>query len=151
MENKEKYTQTRLKLIFWVNLSIAVIALLAILLIVGPNFGTNIAPGVLFEQYSIIITLACIPLSLKLFHSQYQKIKDKEQDEFLRKYINAYILRMAILDAAIAINIAGLYIYESHNAVYMAIITIFALFFCFPNKKILENRKEDNNKNINNE
>jgi hypothetical protein len=66
-----------------------------------------------------------------------------EDNLFLDKYFIVYITRLFILDAVAVLNLVGLYLFNSRNAMYMTIVIIFALFFCYPSWKILtENNKE---------
>lgn len=148
MKNKERRLYRSLILLFWVNM-VLLLGVFSFLLLSKDLVGSSIVPNVVFEQYSIIISLACIPISLKLFHSQYKKIAVLEQNKFLDKYFIVYILRLFILDAAAILNLAGLYLFDSKNAMYMTIIIIFALFFCYPNRKSLsENREEASDNDI---
>ncbi|MDU1890695.1 MAG: hypothetical protein E6767_08395 [Dysgonomonas sp.] len=142
MEAQVKKLQHKLILLFWINIAVSILALLIILYMKGPGFGENLMQNVSFEQYAIILSLAGIPIALKLFQSKYQKIKNLECLLFLKKYFEIYLIRLGILDIIILINLSGLYLFESQNAVYMTIITIFALFFCYPNKKNILNENK---------
>lgn len=151
MKDKVQQLRTFLTALFWFNLFVLTTALLLVLYSKGPDFGANVVgSSVTFERYSIIATLAAIPLALKIFHSQYEKIKGSDVNVFSKKYLQAYLLRIAILDVAIVINIIGFYRFEAINFVYMTIITLFATFFCYPNRSAF-NYKSDINENINNE
>jgi len=139
----EKYNKLYKKLlvIFWANAILAVAALL--LLLYNNGFEFSHGENVLFEQYSIIFTIIVIPGALKLFHYQYKKAEHLEDNIFLKKYFRSYLLRLAILDAGIILNLAGIYSFNSQNALYMSFITIFALVFCYPGKKIIETRQDN--------
>jgi hypothetical protein len=151
MENKRKRLFRFLLLIFWSNIVLLVVVLAGLLFSKDFAFGNSAHANVVFEQYSIIISLACIPVSLKLFHSRYQKILPLEENKFLDKYPVAYITRLFILDAVAILNLAGLYLFDSRNAMYMTIIIIFALFFCYPGRKALEENRKDLSQNDINE
>lgn len=154
MNDTFRRLNTRLLIFFWCNLLFFVSALLFILYVKGPDVGVENPDGVVFERYAIIITLACIPLALKFYHSQYKKIQqnDEEPQPFLKKYVRIYVLRTLILDLAIIANIAGIYVFGAKNFIFMTIITLFALLFCFPNKSYLEPKADtDIEENINNE
>jgi nicotinamide riboside transporter PnuC len=109
----------------------------------GPDFASFPATNIAFERYAIIITLAVIPISLKLFHSYHQKIKSLNQDVFIKKYTTAYYLRLFIFDIVAILNLTGFQLYNSHNTMYLTIMIIFALFFCYPNKQALQNKSEN--------
>lgn len=145
MKNKQQQVYKSLMVIFWLNVILLLAVLSVLLFIKGIALSNSMSSNVVFEQYSIIVSLACIPISLKLFHSQYQKILPLEEDKFLEKYFTAYITRLFILDAVAILNLTGLYLFDSRNAMYMTIIIIFALFFCYPSRKALDNRQDDEN------
>lgn len=116
----------------------------------GPNFTGSTSSNVLFERYAILVTLAVIPLSLKLFHRHYQKIENLDTSIFRKKFLKASYIRIVIFDAVIAINLAGFHFYNSLNSLYLTIMIIFALFFCYPNKKVLQNQQtSDESEKIN--
>lgn len=100
----------------------------------GPVWGEDIEPNVILERYAIIVTMICIPLALKLFHSKTKKLEKLSKDTILKKYSEQYILRLVILNIAAAFNIVGFYLYESQNFILMAIISIFSIVFCYPSK-----------------
>ncbi len=74
------------------------------------------------------------------------------QVTFTKKYTTAYYLRLIIFDVMVMLNLIGFQLYNSHNTMYLTIMIIFALFFCYPNKQALqnesENEKSENNKPI---
>lgn len=152
MSNQIKKTYTLQIVVFWVNIILLAIALLVVLQAKGSNFASSPATNIGFERYAIILTLAIIPISLKLFHSYHQKIKNLSQVTFTKKYTTAYYLRLIIFDVMVMLNLIGFQLYNSHNTMYLTIMIIFALFFCYPNKQALqnesENEKSENNKPI---
>ncbi len=131
MTDEYKKLRKKLLAIFWTNMILSVAALLILIYIKG-ILNLHNGGNVLFEQYSIIFSIIAIPGALKLFHSQSKKIELLEGEIFLKKYFNSYILRLLILDAVIILNLAGIYSFNSLNAVYMTLIIIFALAFCYP-------------------
>ncbi|MDR2956054.1 MAG: hypothetical protein LBV43_13340 [Prevotella sp.] len=145
-EQTKKIRNTTL-LLFWTSIILSVAALIVLFLNRGIDWQET--SDVTFQQFSIIVTLGGIPLALKLFHSRYKKLEGLDYESFLKKYFNIYILRLGILDVVILFNLAGLYLFNSQNAVYMTIITIFAIFFCYPNKGDMEDKNETNNNSDN--
>lgn len=144
MEYKQKNLQSHLKKLFWINTLSIIVVTIALMYIIGPFWGENIEPNVVFERYAIIVTLACIPLGLKLFHSAIKKIeREKDKDIYLNKYRKAFYTRFAIIDAAVIFNLIGFYLFESQNLILMAVICIFALFFCFPGKDSIGTVREE--------
>lgn len=143
MENKQIKLHSNLKKLFWIN-TLTIIALtIALMYIVGPFWGEGMDQHIVFERYAIIITLISIPLALKLFHSQTKKAEIEEEDIYLKKYKTAYYLRFAIINAAIIFNLVGFYLFESQNLILMAVICIFALFFCYPPKDSIKIKEEE--------
>ena len=94
-----------------------------------------VAGYVYFQQVMIIFAIIAIPAALKLFSSQLKKIMLTGN---LEKYKKIYHIRLGILDLIFIINIAGLYATGIMNFSFMAIITIFALFFCLPSIEQME-------------
>ncbi|MBB4035306.1 tellurite resistance protein TehA-like permease [Dysgonomonas hofstadii] len=142
MTDEYKKLRKKLLAIFWTNMILSVAALLILIYIKG-ILNLHNGGNVLFEQYSIIFSIIAIPGALKLFHSQSKKIELLEGEIFLKKYFNSYILRLLILDAVIILNLAGIYSFNSLNAVYMTLIIIFALAFCYPGKNAIQNKHNE--------
>lgn len=144
MSNQIKKSYTLQIIVFWVNIILLAIALLFVLQTKGPDFASFPTTNIDFERYAIILTLAIIPISLKLFHSYHQKIKSLSQDKFIKKYTIAYYLRLITFDIVAILNLTGFELYNSHNTMYLTIMIIFALFFCYPNRQALQNEKSEN-------
>lgn len=135
---------------FWINIIIISGLTFSLYIGKGPDFNGLTSSNVLFERYAILLTLAVIPLSLKLFHNHYQKIASLETIAFRQKYLLASYIRIIVFDAVIALNLVGFHLYNSLNTLYLTIMIIFALFFCYPNKKALQNEQaSEESENIN--
>lgn len=152
IEKKQKSIHTLLTCVFFLNLVIFAAILLIFLFLKGDVFKSIDNGNVIYERYAIIITLALVPVALKLFQKLSLKYSVLPSDEYLCKYTWIYILRMLLIDIAIAINIVGFYIFDSKNLAYLTVVPLFALAFCFPSKRIplkdtLE-EKIDNNTSI---
>lgn len=130
--------QKQFSRIYWINLLVFTIGFLALLQIKGPDFGSNTTSDITFERYAIILTLASIPLALKLFHNMISKTKDQEEGIAEATYKKAYFIRLAILDLAAIINIVGFHLYEASNFIYMTIVVLMTMLFCYPNKDFLK-------------
>lgn len=144
MNNQIKKPHTLQRIVFWVNIILLVIALLFVLQAKGPDFASFPTTNIAFERYAIILTLAIIPISLKLFHSYHRKIKSLSHDKFIKNHTIAYYLRLIAFDTVAILNLAGFQLYNSHNTIYLTIMIIFALFFCYPNRQALQNEKLEN-------
>ena len=79
----EQRIQTKLKLTFWVNIFVLIAITIGLMYINGPVWGEGIEPNIIFARYAIVITLVCIPLALKLFHSQIKKNQTSDEDKYL--------------------------------------------------------------------
>lgn len=131
------------KTIYWINLLIFIIGFLTLLQVKGSNFGTNTESDITFERYAIIITLASIPLALKLFHSMMSKTRDIDASNTEAVYKKAYFIRLGILDLAAMVNIIGFYLFEATNFIYMTIVVLAAMLFCYPNSNIQKTEEEE--------
>lgn len=135
----------QLSIIFWSNFAIFTIGLLALLYIKGPDFGTDVESSVTYERYTIILTLASIPLALKLFHNMISKIGKEDKTLLITTYKKAYFIRLGILDFAALVNFIGFYLYEANNFIYMSIVILAALLFCYPDKDIITDEETNDN------
>ncbi|NDV67517.1 hypothetical protein [Dysgonomonas sp. 25] len=133
---KEKKIYKRLSIFFWLNIVLLGGFFLFILQQKGENFG-NIPSNVALERWAIIITIAAIPFALKVFHSLLKKLKAGEAAHFHNKYVWLYTARILILDMVALLNIIAFEIYESNNFIYLTIVIIFAMMFCYPNRNEL--------------
>jgi hypothetical protein len=90
------------------------------------------------ERWAIIITLAGIFGALRLLHP---KLKDTEKSDIqtaIQRYKTKYFARLISLLSICTFNLISFTITGSKNFVFLAFITIFAMFLCTPNKKHLE-------------
>ncbi len=146
MKNRADKLYFYLKLFFWSNVIILIGVLLFLLQIKGPDFGEHIEGNVVLERYAIILTLVAIPGALKLFSVLINKKKEQSSDQFLTDYLKIYMLRAAILDIVVIVNLIGFYIYEASNFVYLTIVTLFAICFSFPGRSAMyKDEKEEKN------
>lgn len=123
-----------LKFFFWCNIVVLTTVFLLLLQIKGPDFGKDMQSNIIFERYAIIFTLIAIPGALKLYSVLINKKKDMSPDQSAKRYVNLYMLRAGMLDAAVIVNLIGFYMNEAVNFVYLTIIALFAVCFSFPNK-----------------
>jgi hypothetical protein len=93
----------------------------------------------IWERYGIISTLIVIPSCLKLFHYLVERMKEKSYAAYTR----IFILRLAILEAVLLLNMTGVLATGSRNFFYMALISLVAFFFCLPNKNEIDTLCED--------
>jgi len=102
--------------------------------------------NVTLERWSIILSLFGIFASLKLLHPKLKESDKKDSDAAIKKYASKYYLRLLILAGICIFNIACLHFTGVKNFMFLAFITIFAVFLCAPNKQPIE--KEINDRNV---
>jgi hypothetical protein len=92
------------------------------------------------QQYSILITLAAIPLALKTFANIIKRRKDKEQltQEAIIVYKKAFFLRLYFLDFVILANIILYAVSYNQNYFWLTVILFLTLLFCKPSYRELE-------------
>ncbi len=95
--------------------------------------------NVALERWSIIITLGGIFASLRLLHPKLKEQEKVSPEIARKKYTSKYYIRLAALIAVYGMNITCLYFTGVKNFMFLAFITIFALFLCAPNKQHMMN------------
>lgn len=126
----------QLRLVFIVTVVLAIVALSADVLYTSANVTAVENPAL--ERWAIIITLFGIFGALKLLHPRLKNTERTNKPEALKKYAFRYYLRLFALLAILIFNIACLHFTGAKNFIFLGIITIFALFFCVPNKENME-------------
>jgi len=95
------------------------------------------------ERWGIILTLAGIFASLKFLHPTIKESDEKNTAILLKKYSKKYYLRLVSLLAVFSFNIICLHITGIKNFMFLAFITIFAIFLCAPSRKHIESEIEN--------
>lgn len=90
------------------------------------------------ERWAILITMAGIVGALKFLHPRLNDSEKSDKNLAKRKYTKLYIMRLMSLLAIFLFNIISLNFTGSRNFVFLAFITIFAVFLCVPNQKYIE-------------
>lgn len=129
-------------------LSIIVLAVLFLLVFFKAiSFGTPFPVTTTAEMYAIGITLLAIPVALKLFADKIKKIPEgTEKNETVRRYRNAWLLRIYIVNTVTMGNIFLYAISRNNNFMWLAVISFIVYMFCKPSHQDLENIvQEDKN------
>ncbi|HHV84909.1 MAG TPA: hypothetical protein GXX42_03685 [Petrimonas sp.] len=129
-------------------LSIVVLAVLFLLVFFKAiSFGTPFPVTTTAEMYAIGITLLAIPVALKLFADKIKKIPEgTEKNETVRRYRNAWLLRIYIVNTVTMGNIFLYAISRNNNFMWLAVISFIVYMFCKPSHQDLENIvQEDKN------
>lgn len=150
MKEEQKKLKSVFTLFFWINMILFVSLALFMVSIVGMDGQSATKSDFAWERFSIILTVAIIPLSLKLFHSNHKKIASEELPIFLTKLKKLYYLRILALDIVILLNFAGFYCIGALNFIYMAAITIFVFLMCYPTESMVDPIQENITTNDNN-
>lgn len=101
----------------------------------------NVSGSYLFETVCILLTAISVPLSLKLFSLVLKgKMNTYTFPVALSRYTLWSLVRLALLEASILVNLSSYYLTLSSTGALCACILLTASFFCLPGEKKL--RKE---------
>ena len=116
---------------------LAVFFLIVLLKAIG--FGTPVSVTVTAEMYAIAVTLIAIPVALRLFAEKVRKIpKGTGKDRAMKRYKDAWLLRLYIVNAVTAGNIFLYALSQSKNFIWLAVISFIVYMFCKPSYQELE-------------
>ena len=84
-----------------------------------------------------------------IYHRAYKKIKEKkDENNFLVKFRNIYLLRLIGIDFAIVFNLIGYYYIGAVNFMYLVLVCLLVFFLCLPSRSemdIVQNKNEEEN------
>lgn len=143
MKNEQRRTKNKLTTIWWLNTIIFIGLSFVMVYLVGINGKSESKEDFMWERFAIILTVAIIPLALKLFHTRHKRIKDEELPIFLKQLEKLFNFRLAALDIVILINFTGFYFISALNFIYLATITIFAFLMCYPTEAMIDPIEEE--------
>ena len=90
------------------------------------------------EVTAVMLTMAIIPLALKLFSRATSKSTELNDTAYLKLYNRKSLQRMFLLFVSLVINIFVYYGIEYDGAMYCAILSFGALLYSYPTGKILD-------------
>lgn len=100
----------------------------------------NVQATYYFETLGILLTAACVPLSLKLFSLVLKKKIDHMTITLaLKRYVQWSIVRLGLLEVAIVLNLLCYYLTLSSTGNLCMLICLTASLFCLPSEKRLRN------------
>lgn len=100
----------------------------------------NVQATYYFETIGILLTAACVPLSLKLFSLVLKKKIDHMTITLaLKRYVQWSIVRLGLLEVAIVLNLLCYYLTMSSTGNLCMLICLTASLFCLPSEKRLRN------------
>lgn len=133
------------KILFRLRMEYMAVWAVAILLVVLFEFEC-LLPGLfageeravyLAQTISILITLGCIPLALKLFSLKYVERRLREGGSNLTVYRGWCEVRIALLAFPLIINLLLYYLIMEVSSAYCALIVVLAMLFCWPSESRL--------------
>ena len=143
MKEEQKKIKNKLTIIFWLNITIFIGITLFLVTQVGITGKSVTKEDFMWERFAIILTVAIIPLALKIFHTKHKTILKEELHVFLKKLQSIFYLRIAALDIVIILNFIGFYFIGALNFIYLAAITIFAFLMCYPTESMIDPVQEE--------
>ena len=90
------------------------------------------------EVTAVMLTMAIIPLALKLFSRAMSKSTELNDTAYLKLYNKKSLQRMFLLFVSLVINIFVYYGIEYDGAMYCAILSFGALLYSYPTGKVLD-------------
>jgi len=96
----------------------------------------------IIEVAAILLTIGLIPLSGKKFNVCMKKVKNADDETFLKTLRRESEIRLALLFVVLMINIGLYYGSGNKNMIYWVLIPFIAYMFGFPFKKYLDREKE---------
>ena len=142
MSNKEKLmdlTIRYLKLHYWLSLIILVAYFMLDLFNIVPSFSVAQGVGVIFERYSIVITIIAIPAALKLFSEILKKVTPTSSvDIAMKEYKKAFFIHLYIINAMTLMNILLYSISQNMNFFWLTVVLFIVYIFCKPSYPELE-------------
>lgn len=104
------------------------------------SLADNVQATYYFETIGILLTAACVPLSLKLFSLVLKKKIDHMTITLaLKRYVQWSIVRLGLLEVAIVLNLLCYYLTMSSTGNLCMLICLTASLFCLPSEKRLRN------------
>lgn len=137
------------KILFQLKIEYTAIWLVAILLVVlfesdcllPGGFAGEDRAVYLAQTLSILITLGCIPLALKLFSIDFirKRLSVKNGESSLPAYRCWSEVRMFLLAFPLIVNLVLYYLTMEVSSAYCALIVVLAMLFCWPSEARLMN------------
>lgn len=143
MTTEQKKLKNKLTLVYWINIVIFLMLTIALIYHVGVDGKSVSETDFIMERFGIIAAIIVIPLSLKLFHSYYNKIVDLDLNDFLGRLNSLFTFRMLALDCVILLNLIGFYLIGALNFAYMAGFAMLAFTLCYPIESVIDPVEKD--------
>ena len=90
----------------------------------------------------LLLTIGLIPLAAKKFDKSIEKVKNSDNETFLKTYRRESEIQLALLFVVIMINIGTYYGSGNESMIYCALAGFVRYLFCFPSNKAMQKAKE---------
>lgn len=100
--------------------------------------------NVVLQQWAIIVTLLGIFGSLKFLRPKVILTELSFEKKGIKTYVIKYFVRLTALVCIYIFNLTNFTITGSKNFLFLAFITIFAMFLCSPNRRLVEIKSDIN-------
>ncbi|KAA6325171.1 hypothetical protein EZS27_025581 [termite gut metagenome] len=140
MRTKIKHTLQLLSVQFWLFPVIPVLLGMAYEFDVLPVgvYADDTTMRYVFETMGILLTIACIPLALKLLSIIKKRKKEKTAlPVALKQYTRLCTVRLLLLEGVVVFNIVVSYSTMNSYSGFCVLMALMALVFCIPTKKRL--------------
>ena len=122
-------------ILFWA-LTLLMVALYETGCIAEGAFVGNGQMEYVMQLLSVLITVALIPLSLKIFSvAQKQIVTKKTLTEAMASYLRWSEVRLFLLLSAVIFNVTAYYAILDNTGLFCAAMALLASLFCIPEKK----------------
>ena len=123
-----------LKLIYWYFISLMVFFALFVEFVMIDETGGIITNDDHFEfilqSLSVLLTMGGLYGALRLF--KIRKIEEQIKENPLEKYMSFSIVRMALLEGPVLLNIIGYMLFVNTSFVWLGLIAFMGFFFIYP-------------------
>jgi hypothetical protein len=126
-----------LKIIYWSLIAgIILLALFVELFWIDETGGAGTVGGnfeFIFMSFSTLLTMGALYGALRLF--KIQKVEEQIKSNPLEKYHACSVIRMALLEFPVMLNIIGYMLFINTSFVWLGLIAFMGFFFIYPSKE----------------
>ncbi len=126
-----------LKIVYWANILYDVLFALMIEFFLIDEMGGSMVTDANFEfafqSIATLLTLGSVFLSLRFF--KFAPVEKKLREEPIKHYLNMSIIRLAILEGPLLLNLIGYMLFVNSSFVWLTLIGAFGFLFIYPSKE----------------
>lgn len=143
MKNREnKLVRQQVLFVILLIIAAATVALFEAGVLNSGGLATYDTNRYIIEVAAILLTIGLIPLAGKRFGVSMKKVKDADDETFLKTLCRELEIRLALLFVVLMTNIGLYYGSGNKNMIYWVLIPFVAYILAFPIKKYLDREKE---------